>query len=135
MSAGGINTICELWAASLAPHAANPPLSGHTDLYNTIDRSPLGDVPWESFFLRSTAGRDHSQDDELPSWMSSEYMVWFRDPQKLVQNLLSNPDFRDEIDYSPFHEYVGDQHRFQDFMSGDWAWKQAVCTKPPSVNC
>ncbi|KAF7969588.1 hypothetical protein HWV62_26903 [Athelia sp. TMB] len=58
--------------------------------------------------------------------MTQDFEVWYRDPRELIKNLLSNPDFDGEFDYSPFHEYDGDgNHHFQDFMSGDWAWHQA----------
>ena len=64
---------------------------------------------------------------DVPSWMSSEYDVWFQDLLHLVHNLLSNPDFEGEIDYAPVQAYSSNGvHRFQDFMSGNWAWKQAV---------
>lgn len=64
---------------------------------------------------------------ETPSWMTDSHEVWFRDPKQLVANLLSNPDFKDEFDYAPFHEYdANGKHRFQNFMSGNWSWKQAV---------
>jgi Plavaka transposase len=60
--------------------------------------------------------------------MKSEFNVWFRDPRSIIQNLLSNPDFDNEFNYSPVQEYnMEGNHRFQDFMSSDWAWKQAVC--------
>lgn len=59
--------------------------------------------------------------------MDAEYDVWFRDPRNLLHNLIANPDFQDEFDYAPYHEYVDGQHIFEDFMSGDWAWTQAVC--------
>ena len=60
--------------------------------------------------------------------MTAEFDMWFRDPRSLVHNLLSNPDFDKEFDYSPLQEYDLDgNHRYQDFMSGDWAWKQAAC--------
>jgi hypothetical protein len=59
--------------------------------------------------------------------MDGEYEVWFRNPKELVQNMLANPDFNGEFDCSPFHEYDSkNNHRFYNFMSGDWAWKQAV---------
>ena len=59
--------------------------------------------------------------------MSVEYDVWFWDPLGLVHKILSNPDFRDEIDYAPVQEYSSNGvHRYQNFMSGNWAWKQAV---------
>jgi hypothetical protein len=60
--------------------------------------------------------------------MQSEFDVWYRDPRTIVKNLLSNPDFDGEFDYSPVQEYdAEDNHRFHDFMTGNWAWKQAVC--------
>ena len=64
---------------------------------------------------------------DIPLWMQAEYDVWFRDPRTLVHDLLSNPDFKSDFDYAPFQERTADGvHRFQDFMSGNWAWNQAV---------
>jgi hypothetical protein len=131
MSGGDIDTLCSLWAASLAEHGDRPPFMSHSDLYDTIDSTPIGDVQWESFSLRYNGDIPA---DETPPWMESEYDVWFRDPRTIVQNLLANPDFDGEFDYSPVQEYdMEDNHRFQDFMSGDWAWKQAVCHIPLRV--
>jgi hypothetical protein len=43
------------------------------------------------------------------------------------QPLLSNPDFKSDYDYTPFQESTTNEtHHFQDFMSGNWAWTQAV---------
>jgi hypothetical protein len=124
MSAGDINFLLNLWAASLAIHNDEPPFSKATDLYNTIDSTPLGDVAWESFSLQYNGNKPA---DNVPSWMQAEYDVWFRDPRHLVHNLLSNPDFKSDFDYAPYQEYSADGiHRFQDFMSGNWAWHQAV---------
>lgn len=111
---------------SLAPHNDKSPFSNATDLYKVIDATPLGGTAWESFSLQYNG--DHLQDvDDVPSWMSAEYDVWFRDPRTLVHNILSNPDFKDDFDYAPFQERTSDGvHRFQNFMSGNWAWKQAV---------
>jgi hypothetical protein len=121
MSAGDINSLLSLWAASLAIHNDEPPFSKATDLYNTIDSTPLGDVKWESFGLQYNGIQPA---DNVPSWMQAEYDVWFRDSRILVHNI---PDFESEFDYAPFQEYIGDSvHRFQDFMSANWAWQQAV---------
>jgi hypothetical protein len=126
MSGGDINFILNLWAASLAVHGDAPPFSSHTEMYNTIDSTPLGDVPWQTFSLQYNGDQP---EDEVPSWMTAEYDVWFRDPRTLVHNLISNPDFKDEFDYAPLQEYdTNGAHRFQNFMSGDWCWKQAVCS-------
>jgi hypothetical protein len=124
MSGGDIDVLLNLWAASLAEHGGKPPFSSHKHLYKTIDATPLGSVPWESFSVRYNG--EHP-DTNVPRWMTAEFDVWFRDPRSLVHNLLSNPDFNQEFDYSPIQEYdLHGNHRFQDFMSGDWAWKQAV---------
>jgi hypothetical protein len=125
MSGGDINFLLNLWAASLAAHGDTPPFANHADMYETIDSTPVGDIPWESFTLQYNGIQP---DDSVPSWMTTEYDVWFRDPRLLVHNMIANPDFKDdEIDYAPLQEYSGEGvHRFQNFMSGDWCWKQAV---------
>ena len=124
MSAGDINFLLNLWAASLAIHDSGPPFSTAAHLYDTIDSTLLGDTAWESFSLQYNGTLPESN---VPSWMRAEFDVWFRDPRDLVHNLLSNPDFKAEFDYAPFQEHTGDgRHRFQDFMSANWAWNQAV---------
>jgi len=127
MSGGDIDILLNLWAASLAAHDDNPPFASHNDLYNTIDATPIGDVPWESFSVRYNGAKPEG---EVPIWMETDFDVWFQDLHTIVKNLLSNPDFENEFDYAPFQEYdMEGSHRFQDFMSGNWAWKQAVwCT-------
>lgn len=126
MSASDINFILNLWAASLAVHGDEPPFSSASHMYKTIDSTPLGDVPWESVSLQYGGAQP---EDNIPSWMKEGYDIWFRDPRALVHNILSNPDFESEFDYVPFQERTVDGiHRFCDFMSANWAWKQAVST-------
>ncbi|KAG2337300.1 hypothetical protein BDR05DRAFT_952748 [Suillus weaverae] len=104
MSAGDIDFVFNLWAASLAAHGDTPPFTNHTDMYDTINSTPLGDVPWQSF--SSQYNRILPDDlDDIPSWMKSEYDVWFRDPRLLVHNIISNPDFKDKFNYAPLQEY------------------------------
>jgi Plavaka transposase len=124
MTARDINFMLYLWAASLAIHNDEPPFSSTTDLYKTIDSTPLGDVTWESFNLQYNGAQPA---EGVLSWIQAEYDVWFRDPCALVYNLLSNPDFKSDFDYMPFQEKTTDGvHQFQDFMSGNWAWHQAI---------
>lgn len=76
--------------------------------------------------MAATSGERPEQD--VPPWMSADYDVWYRDPRLVAQNMLSNPDFDSEIDYQPYKEYVsGDNRRYSNLFSGDWAWNQAVC--------
>ena len=79
----------------------------------------LGDVPWQNSTLNYSG---NLPDGEVPPWMEVTYNVWYRDPHTLIHNIISNPNFKDEFDYAPFHEYSQDgQHHYQDMMSGDWA--------------
>ncbi|KAH8979767.1 hypothetical protein EDB86DRAFT_3088545 [Lactarius hatsudake] len=123
MSAGDINFLFNLWTASLTVHGDKPPFSDAKHMYKTIDSTPLGGVAWESFSLQYNG----IQPGEIVlPWMQADYDVWFRDPHTLVNDLLSNPDFKSDFDYTPFQEYMTDGvHRFQDLMSENWAWKQA----------
>lgn len=124
MSAPDSNELLDLWAASLVPHDDSPPFADNKDVHNTIDAIPLGDVPWQSFTTSYSGTRPATN---APPWMDTEYEVWWRDPHAVVQNMLSNPDFDGEIDYTPYQEYdSNDERRLCDFFSGDWAWKQAV---------
>ena len=126
MSASNIDTLLNLWGASAATHGQPPPFQNHEELYKTIDSTPLGDVEWECFSMRHNGEKPEGT---VPSWMEADYDVWFRDPRKLLHNLISNPDFKDEFDYAPFQERDSDEtRRYQDFMSGNWAWRHAVST-------
>ena len=44
MSAPQINTLMDIWAATLLEYGARPPFDNCHSLYNTIDSIPLGDV-------------------------------------------------------------------------------------------
>lgn len=121
MSAGDIDRLLEIWASSLAPYGAEPPFRNHTDLYNAIDSTALGDTPWQSFNIRFSPN-EALRNGNKASWMVATHECWFRDHQQLIANILSNPDFKDEFDSAPFHEYDEDgNHHFHNFMSGDWA--------------
>ena len=54
---------------------------------------------------------------------------YFRDPHLLFVEMVGNPSFTNDFDYMPYREFDanGTQH-YQHFMSGNWAWKQAVCS-------
>ncbi|KAI5989293.1 hypothetical protein EDD15DRAFT_2198580 [Pisolithus albus] len=123
MSAANLNILLELWAASLVEAGANPIFSSYKEMYRTIDKTEVGDVKWQSFTVKYAGD---VETDPVP-WMHDEYDIWFRDPHEVVQNMLANPEFAKEMDYRPFREYdtKSSTRRWQDFMSGDWAWRQA----------
>ncbi|KAG2135989.1 hypothetical protein DEU56DRAFT_871547 [Suillus clintonianus] len=121
-----IDKVLHFWGITLAVHGDTPPFADRKDLHNVIDNTPLGDVPWESFNMEYAGDRSGG---ETP-WMKKEYEVFYCDPHKVVQNMLANPDYKDEIDFAPYREWEerpdGSHNRqWRDFMSGDWAWEQA----------
>lgn len=125
MSAGNIDKLLGLWSDHGASTKSSAPFANHQDLYSAIDSIPVGDVPWESFKLKYNGALPET--GETPGWMEDTHVVWFRDPSKLIENLLSNTDFDGEFDYMPYQEYDDTgNHRYQHFMSGNWAWRQAV---------
>jgi hypothetical protein len=124
MSAGDIDVLLDLWAASLLKHNDHPPFADHNDLYNVIDSIQVGNVPWQSFSMQYNGLKP---EDHVPSWMDADYDVWFRDPHAVVTSMLANPDFNGELDFVPYEEFDSNNNRqFHDFMSGEWAWQQAV---------
>ena len=48
MSAADIDFLCQLWAATLAKYDDSPPYANHKNLYETIDATLIGGVPWQS---------------------------------------------------------------------------------------
>ncbi|KAG1887310.1 hypothetical protein F4604DRAFT_1571293, partial [Suillus subluteus] len=130
MSNAAADTLFDLMAALLAKHNDSPPFADHKDLHQVIDTTQLGDVPWQGFSVQYTGERP----ENAPSWMDDEYDVWYRDPHLMAHNMLANPTYKKEIDYTPFREYdvADDTRRWKDFMSGDWAWEQAASH---SYNC
>jgi hypothetical protein len=126
MPAGKIDDLLKIWAALLAPHNDEPPFKDHNDLYSTIDATPLpgGDAEWKSFNL---CFRGDDLPPDAPNWKKTKWDVWYRDPRQLIHNMLQNPDFRTEFDYTPHQEYDLDgNHRFHNVMSGNWCWREAV---------
>ena len=124
MPTGQIDDLLEIIVAMNAMTGGEGPFKTHKDLYNTINATNLGDTPWNHFNLNYQGEMNASS----PPWQTEDFPVWFRDPLTLIHNLLSNSDFDGGFDYSPFQEHdTENNHRYENFMSGNWNWKQAVC--------
>ena len=128
MSKGDTNHLLNLINATLATHGGKAPFHNHHDMCDIIDATTIGEAPWKHFKLNYEGPLpDGVSQEDAPAWMTEEHEVWFHDPVTLLENLLANPDFKDEFDYTPYQEYAADgSHCFRDFMSGNWAWQQAV---------
>lgn len=124
MSAGHIDHLLQLWHASLVQHGDHAPFLSHKDLYNTIDATAVGGVPWESFTLSYNGTKP---EQNVPEYMNGTYTIYYRDPRELVLEMLDNTSFVDDFDYIPVRNFTTEEIRqYEHFMSGNWAWKQAV---------
>ena len=122
-----INELMHIWA-SMPEHKGPPSFSDNEDLYGSIDAISEGDAPWTSLLMESAEAATLSADDpSVQSWKRATYEVVFCDPQILLDHQLSNPDFKNHIDYSPMLVYgENGQHVWSNLMTGNWAWNQCV---------
>ena len=122
MSAGKINKLLNVLSAL---YDTQPPFTSSQELYTLIDSIKQGDVPWNSF---SVAYDGTCPPDSMPQppWMDETYEVWFRDPLQDLETQIANPDFNDMINFSPKRVYHSGKRQYNDLMSGNWAWEQAV---------
>ncbi|EIW73886.1 hypothetical protein CONPUDRAFT_68201 [Coniophora puteana RWD-64-598 SS2] len=122
-SATIIDGLCNLWALSHLGQNTTSPYPNHKILYDTIDRIKQGDVPWQTFNVTYQGPRPNTN---VPAWMDQEFDVWFRDPREVAKNILSRPDLKDDLDFTPYRDYdASDVRQFENLFSGDWAWDQA----------
>ena len=97
-----VDRLMRLWTASMLHHNDWAPYSGHADLHQVIDAIPHGDVPWQSIQVHYSG---NLPEPVAPSLMTKGYDIWFRDPNTVVKNLLSNPDFHGHFDYTLYREF------------------------------
>ncbi|KAG1725159.1 uncharacterized protein EDB91DRAFT_1239889 [Suillus paluster] len=122
MSAPNIDFLMELWAFKAAKYEEDSPFKSHCDVYATIDAIRAGDVPWQCF----SVSLQHDLDSDMPRWQQTDYQVWYRDPDAIIQAMLANPDFDEQFDYTPYVHYDQSGKRcWKDFMSGNYAWRKA----------
>ena len=126
MSTGKINRLLDIFAAYLLKleHGARPLFSSCAKLYSVIDHLQVGDISWNSFGVTYNGDRT----DHPAPWMDDVYDVWMRDPETAITQIVSNADFKSLLDVVPYREYESatNARRWQDFMSGNWAWEEAV---------
>ena len=93
-------------------------------MYDCIDKSTLGNVPWQCMKVVPPDGLDPQT---TPQWKREHYEVWYRDPDAVLRSMLVNPDFNGEFDYASYVEIGknGQQH-WGDFFSANFAWHHSV---------
>jgi hypothetical protein len=129
MSGSKISDLMDIWAAyqQIYDINASPPFASSQDLYNTIDSMEIGDVAWEAFAVEFDGEVSDLDDMRTPPWKRKSFEVWFRDPLKIAEAQIANKDFTREMDYAPKQMFSrAGKRQYLDFMSGNWAWEQAV---------
>ena len=91
MSQPNIDQLLNIWSATLAPHEDEPPIANFQDLHAQIDAIDLGFTPWKSSAVQYQGRRP--ENSVAPQWMDEEYRLWYRDPRKVIRNILGNSDF------------------------------------------
>ena len=121
MSAKNIDELMDIWATSKDDGLSL--FSSHEHMYATIDKIKHGDAPWKSFTVSYAS---HLGPDP-PSWQLQDYRVWYHVPEVVATNMLDNPDFDGEFDYTPYVEVdKSGQRRWNEPMSGNFSWRHVV---------
>ncbi len=124
MSQKNVDELMELWTLTMIKHNDFGPFENHAAMNKVIDQIEQGSAPWKCLVTQI----DPNLPPHAPSWQRDQYQIWYRDPDTVISHILANPDFCSEFDVSPYvHVGPDGQRRWCDFMSGNYAWKQAVC--------
>jgi hypothetical protein len=112
-----VNSLMELWAASLFEHGAEAPFSSAQEMLQLIDAIQADVVPWNSF----ETTMDISED--APSFEKDVYTTYMRDPHALIKEMLGQTQFDGHLDDCAYLEYNKDGKRvYQEYMSANHAW-------------
>ncbi|KAJ2925770.1 hypothetical protein H1R20_g11325, partial [Candolleomyces eurysporus] len=126
MSAKKVDYLLEIWALDKAKNNNLAPFDSYAQMYGAIDAIEFGDAPWQSFSMNFADDSNHPADTP---WKSASYEVWYRDPTRVISNLLDNANFNGQFDYAPFVEVdKRGQRRWNDFMSGSDKTTVSVAT-------
>jgi hypothetical protein len=131
-SVGNINKLLKIWAANNVAFfdGAEPIFANVEELHSAIDDSTHGGAAWRELEFKY----DGHVDDHSPPWKKATYISHTRNALEIVKNMVASPEFRDKWDTTPMEEYytVGHERRYSNFMSGRWAWREAVsCSRHP----
>ncbi|KAF9549689.1 hypothetical protein CPC08DRAFT_769029 [Agrocybe pediades] len=121
-----INRGLDLWLASKIQSgntkSSTVPWSSADEMYATIDSIQAGNAPFKTVSFRYAGKLPQNP----PSWMTQTYELCTRDVRQVLHNQLSTIAFKDQINMLPYRQFDHQRDRvWSNFMSGDWAWKEA----------
>ena len=101
MSQGNTDILLNLINTMLTSHGDHAPF----EIILTCTVQSMCEAPWDHFMLSYNGPLLKGVSREkIPAWMIEEHEVWFFNPVTLLENLLSNPNFKDWFDYTPYQE-------------------------------
>jgi hypothetical protein len=121
-----INRGLDMWLASTLKSGSKEgiPWQSAREMYATIDAIQQGSAPWRTYSFRYNGPMPSTP----PKWMLETYELCTRDSRAVLHAQLSTTDFDGKFDYAPYRQFNSNGDRvWSNLMSGDWAWKQAVC--------
>ena len=122
MSNAKIDRLADLWGQRHHDDRGSP-FASHREVHAYIDSIQQGEAPWHR--LETTPAVNHTPD--TPLWQTRQYDVWYRDPKKVIANMLDSAEFKDVIDYAPYQLHRRNGKRcWTNFLSGNFSWRQSV---------
>ncbi|KAK1233420.1 hypothetical protein PQX77_003424, partial [Marasmius sp. AFHP31] len=124
MSKANVNELLDIWYLDVKERFGgdSAPFSNHQHLLQTIDTIRNGDAPWSCYETSC-----EEVDPDAPDYYRTTYQVWYRDPDTVISNILSNRDFAQEFDPAPYiHIGRNGKRRVSNFMSGNYAFRHAT---------
>jgi hypothetical protein len=118
-----VDSLMELWAASLFEHGAAPPFASAHDMLKTIDSIHADLVLWSSFNISLT----DETDSDAPSFEKDVYTVHLRDPHQLALEMLAREEFDGHFDDCAYQDFdTKGQRVYHEYMSAHHSWKRSV---------
>jgi hypothetical protein len=115
-----VDSLMQLWAASLFEHGASPPFSSTHDMLELIDSIKANVVKWQSFDITML---DESTPD-TPSYEKDVYTVPFRDPHEIACEMLAREEFNGHFDDCAYQDFNAQNERV--YMSACHSWERSV---------
>ena len=81
MPAAEIDSLLDIWVASLLRSGGDPLFNNHKEIYGAINDIKIGDIKWRNFMVQYTGVHPPSN---VPPWMEDTYQVYYRDPHEVV---------------------------------------------------
>ncbi len=131
LSEGHINKLLEIFGLAMENAEGEARFNKAKDLYNAIDGILYGSAPWKCFVSELHTDLPTG----APIWQEESYKIWFRDPDVVIKNILSNPNFADLFNPAPYIETAPDGKRqWSDYMLRNFAWRHTntIYAKDPT---